>query len=105
MKRFSLIAACLAALTLAACDQKATSYQGWVEANLIFVAPDEVGRVQTLTVREGDTVKAGDLLYTVDNDLQLADLAQVKASVKNAQQTYDRASMLMKTGAGTIKDF
>ena len=35
-------------------------YQGWIEANLIFVAPDEVGRVQTLSVREGDVVKAGD---------------------------------------------
>ena len=94
------------ALALAACSKPHdNAYQGWVEANLIFVAPDEVGRVQTLTVREGDTVKAGDLLYTVDNDLQLADLAQVKASVKNAQQTFDRASMLMKTGAGTIKDF
>jgi HlyD family secretion protein len=94
------------ALALAACSKPHdNAYQGWVEANLIFVAPDEVGRVQALTVREGDTVKAGDLLYTVDNDLQLADLAQVKASVKNAQQTFDRASMLMKTGAGTIKDF
>jgi HlyD family secretion protein len=96
----------ICALALAACSKPHdNAYQGWVEANLIFVAPDEVGRVQTLTVREGDTVKAGDLLYTVDNDLQLADLAQVKASVKNAQQTFDRASMLMKTGAGTIKDF
>lgn len=75
-------------LALAACSKPHdNAYQGWVEANLIFVAPDEVGRVQTLTVREGDAVKAGDLLYTVDNDLQLADLAQVKASVKNAQQT------------------
>ena len=75
-------------------------------ANLIFVAPDEVGRVQTtLLVSEGDVVKAGDALFTVDDDLQVADLAQVKASVKNAQQTFDRASMLVKTGAGTQKDF
>ena len=48
--------------------------------------------MQTLTVREGDTVKAGDPLFTVDDDLQQADVAQVKASVKNAQQTFDRAS-------------
>jgi HlyD family secretion protein len=99
-----IVVAC--ALALGACSKPHDNgYQGWVEANLIFVAPDEAGRVQTLTVREGDTVKPGDLLYTVDNDLQLADLAQVKASVTNAQQTYDRASKLMKTGAGTVKDF
>src|SRR6202035_479760 len=70
--------------------------QGWIEANLIFVAPDEVGRVQTLLVREGDTVKTGDALFTVDDDLQRADLDQIKASVTNAQQTYDRASLLLK---------
>src|SRR5271154_1710808 len=96
----------LVALLLAACNNKADNvYQGWIEANLIFVAPDEVGRVQTLLVREGDVVKTGDALFTVDDDLQVADLAQVKASLKNAQQTFDRASMLVKTGAGTQKDF
>jgi HlyD family secretion protein len=97
---------CAVALAPASCSkQSANAYQGWVEANLIFVAPDETGRVRTLTVQEGDTVKTGDLLFTVDDDLQQADLAQVKASVKNAQQTFDRASMLVKTGAGTQKDF
>jgi HlyD family secretion protein len=97
---------CAVAFAPASCSkQSANAYQGWVEANLIFVAPDETGRVRTLTVQEGDTVKTGDLLFTVDDDLQQADLAQVKASVKNAQQTFDRASMLVKTGAGTQKDF
>jgi HlyD family secretion protein len=97
--------AALCALLLASCNAHDEAYQGWIEANLIFVAPDEVGRVQTLLVREGDVVKAGDALFTVDDDLQAADLAQVKASLKNAQQIFDRASMLLKTGAGTQKDY
>jgi HlyD family secretion protein len=96
---------CLLALLLAACNKHDSAYQGWIEANLIFVAPDEVGRVQMLSVREGDAVKTGELLFAVDDDLQQADLAQVKASLTNAQQTYDRAAMLLKTGAGTQKDF
>ncbi len=95
----------LLAVALAGCNKTDDGYQGWVEANLIFVAPDEVGRVQTLSVREGDVVKKGDPLFTIDDDLQQADLAQIKASLKNAQQTYDRASMLLKTGAGTQKDY
>ena len=41
-------------------------YQGWVEADLIFVSPDEAGRVETLSVREGDTVEKGAPLFTVD---------------------------------------
>jgi HlyD family secretion protein len=93
------------AFALAGCDKSENGYQGWIEANLIFVAPDEVGRVQTLSVSEGDRVKTGDALFTVDDDLQQADLAQIKAALTNAQQTYDRASMLLKTGAGTQKDF
>ncbi len=95
----------LCALMLASCNGHDDGYQGWIEANLIFVAPDEVGRVQTLSVREGDTVSTGDPLFTVDDDLQQADLAQVKASLTNALQTYDRASMLLRTGAGTQKDY
>ena len=50
--RHALIA--LIALALAACNEKEPTYQGWVEANLIFVGPDEAGRIETLAVREGD---------------------------------------------------
>lgn len=99
------VAALAAALSLASCNQQPVSYQGWIEADLIFVAPDEVGRVETLSVQEGDTVKTGELLYTVDDDLQEADLAQVKASLVNAQQTFDRAKYLLGNGSGTQKDF
>jgi len=102
--RLAAAAAVLLALLLAGCNNNDNTYQGWIEADLIFVAPDEVGRVTTLSAREGDTVKAGDPLFTVDDDLQQADLAQVKASVVNAQQTFDRASQLAKNGAGTQKD-
>ena len=44
--------------------------QGWVEADFVFVGPDEAGRVETLAVREGDTVAAGAPLFAVDADLQ-----------------------------------
>jgi HlyD family secretion protein len=100
-----ILAGLLVALLLASCSKPDNGYQGWVEANLIFDGPDEVGRAQTLTVREGDTVMTGDLLFTVDDDLQKADLDQIKASLTNSQQTYDRASMLLKSGSGTQKDY
>jgi len=96
----------LAALALAAVlggckERKDPGFQGWVEADMIFVSPDETGRVTKLAVREGDEVKPGDLLYTVDDDLQQADHNQNKATLANAQQTYDRAASLNKTGSGT----
>jgi HlyD family secretion protein len=90
------------ALSLAGCNEKRDpGFQGWVEADMIFVSPDESGRVTRLDVREGDEVKTGDQLYWVDDDLQLADLNQNKATLANAQQTYDRANALSKTGSGT----
>src|SRR5499433_2114769 len=96
-----LVALALTTL-LAGCDEhRDPGFQGWVEADMIFVSPDESGRVTSLKVREGDEVKKGDQLYSVDDDLQQADLNQNKATLANARQTYDRAAALSKTGAGT----
>src|SRR6478736_7020340 len=87
---------------LAGCkERRDPGFQGWVEADMIFVSPDESGRVTKLSVREGDEVKPGMPLYSVDDDLQQADLNQNKATLANAQQTFDRASSLSKTGSGT----
>ena len=56
------MAAALAA-SLAGCNDKHDpGFQGWVEADMIFVSPDESGRVTKLAVREGDEVKVGDPL-------------------------------------------
>jgi HlyD family secretion protein len=101
MTSLRMIALALAAV-LAGCDQHGDpGFQGWVEADMIFVSPDESGRVTTLRVREGDEVKVGEELYAVDDDLQQANLNQNNATLANAQQSYDRASALSKTGAGT----
>ena len=90
------------AAVLAGCNQSRNpGYQGWVEADMIFVSPDESGRVTRLDVREGDEVKVGTPIYSVDDDLQKADLNQNNATLANAQQTYDRAASLNKTGSGT----
>jgi len=89
-------------MVLAGCNQrKDPGYQGWVEADMIFVSPDESGRVTKLNVREGDAVEAGMPLYAVDDDLQQADLNQNNATLANAKQTFDRAQSLSKTGSGT----
>jgi HlyD family secretion protein len=74
------------AVMLAACGRDiGTRFQGWVEADLVFVGPDETGRVETLAVREGDTVAAGAPLFALDADLQKADLQAATASVAEAK--------------------
>jgi HlyD family secretion protein len=106
MKLIALSAVVLAGLALAGCDKhNDRQMQGWVEAELIFVSPDEQGRVEILKVREGDRVKKGDLLFTVDDDLQKADVVVKKTAVVNAQQNFERAKELLKTAAGTQKTY
>ena len=104
--RRALAAAILACAALAGCAQNSPRVlQGWVEADLIFVSPDEQGRVEMLKVREGDRVNKGDLLFTLDADLQQSDLVVRKTAVTNAQQSFDRAKELLTAAAGTRKSY
>ena len=86
-------------------DGTLAQFQGWVEADLIFVSPDEIGRVATLSVREGSAVEVGSPLFTLDDDLQRAAVAENEAAVTNAKQAYDRAQVLLKKAVGSQKDF
>jgi HlyD family secretion protein len=104
MTRIFQFAAAALLLSLTACNDKPKTYQGWVEANLIFVAPDETGRVEKLFVREGDQVEAGVPLFTVDEQLQRAEFNLNKAQLFMAQQTYERALKLRQSATGTQRD-
>jgi HlyD family secretion protein len=78
--------ALVGALGLAGCDRSNDqTFQGWVEADLVFVSPDDPGRVEQLSVREGDAVTVGAPLFAVDEDLQRADVAAAEAAVAEAR--------------------
>jgi HlyD family secretion protein len=106
MIRLALRASLACLVVLAGCSKNSEqTYQGWIEANLVFVSPDEAGRIETQPVREGDRVEARTLLFTLDDDLQRAEVAEREAALKNAQAAYNRAVTLLKTAAGTQKNF
>jgi HlyD family secretion protein len=101
-----LASAALALLVLGGCNENdSRALQGWVEAEMIFVSPDEQGRIEKLNVRQGNRVTKGELLFTLDDDLQKADVAVRKAALTNAQQAFDRATKLLRTAAGTQKTY
>lgn len=103
LSRLGIIAALL---FLAACGKDSElTVQGWIEADLVFVGPDEQGRVETLSVREGDTVAKGAPVFTVDEDLQQADVRANEALVANANQALTRADALLKSKTGTQATF
>jgi HlyD family secretion protein len=97
--------ACMTVLLSACSDSTSTSYQGWIEADFVFVGPDESGRIETLAVREGDLVAAGAPLFTLDSDLQRAEAGAAEATLINARQAFERAHELLKSKTGSQKAF
>lgn len=72
-------------------------FQGYAESDLIFVGPDEAGRLTTLKVDEGARVRPGDALFEVDPALQeaaldadTANLSQAKARLANVMASSQR---------------
>lgn len=91
---------------LASCGRNdAQSFQGWIEANLIFVGPDENGRIETMKVREGDVLAKGAPIFFLEADLQKADEIAASATLENARLAFARAEQLAKTNTGTQKAF
>ena len=79
------------ALALSACGNASNGrLQGWIEGDFVFVGPDEMGRVETLSVREGDQVASGAPLFTVDSDLQQSDVNTTSAQVAEARERLRR---------------
>lgn len=77
--------ALLCALLLAGCGESGEPrYQGYAEGELIFVGPDEAGRLITLNVDEGNRVKVGEALFDVDPVLQQADVDAAKGQLAQA---------------------
>lgn len=91
-----LLSVFAAAGLLAACGEENTgAYTGYVEAEYVYVAAPASGWLVEDTVREGDTVAAGELLFQLDADLQSAAFAE-------AESRFDQADALARdldTGA------
>jgi len=65
---------------------------GTISAESINVSPEVGGTVSEVLVSEGETVQAGDLLFTIDNEVYLAQKNQAEASVTAAEATVDAAN-------------
>jgi HlyD family secretion protein len=91
MNTLARILAFACALALAACGNPNNGrMQGWIEGDFVFVGPDEMGRVETLNVREGDQVTSGAPLFAVDADLQQSDVNTTTAQVQEARERLRR---------------
>src|SRR5690606_10046526 len=64
--RHVLAAACLPLLLAACDDNRQAFYQGYVEGEFVYMAPERPGRLQALHVARGDEVAAGAPLFSLD---------------------------------------
>jgi len=73
-------------LALAACsDQGPRSYQGYAEGEYVRVAAPFAGTLQTLAVKRGAQVKAGDALFALEQENEAAARREAEERLKNAE--------------------
>jgi membrane fusion protein (multidrug efflux system) len=65
------------------------------------IASEVAGRIAEILFKEGEDVKAGDVLVKLDDALVRAEVEDAKARLTLAQSNYDRAQSLSKSGTGT----
>lgn len=86
-----LVAAATGAFLMLRSPAPPPQFHGWVEADLLFVGADEPGRLTNLAVREGQAVTSGTLLFTLQNDIQEADLQQAQGALDEAKARLAKA--------------
>jgi multidrug resistance efflux pump len=63
---------------------------GRVRANVVMVAPDVVGAVIDLRVKDNQEVRIGDVLFTIDPARYQLALAQAEAALTGAKSVFDQ---------------
>ncbi len=65
---------------------------GTITVDSIQIAPEIAGKILAINVAKGDTVKAGDTLFKLDDQLLQAQKSQAEANIKAAQASLDAAN-------------
>ncbi|RDJ10481.1 HlyD family secretion protein [Rhizobium grahamii] len=100
MKRLLIVAivaaAALAALPLLFSDKSQRAYQGWVEADTLFIGADTSGRVVKLDVAEGQAIAPGEPLFSLDSQTEEAAVGSARASLARLQAELELAEAAQK---------
>src|SRR5947207_15597131 len=79
-------------------------FQGYVEGEFVYVASPLAGTIESLHVRRGDQVKAGDPLFALDETPEKAAREQIEAALVLSEAEYARQDKLVRTGVAAIQD-
>jgi membrane fusion protein (multidrug efflux system) len=67
----------------------------------VQISAEVAGRISEILFKEGEEVKAGDVLIKLDDALAKAEVEEVKSRQTLAQSNFDRAQSLSRSGSGT----
>jgi HlyD family secretion protein len=70
---------------VAGSDNGPRGFQGYIEGNLVFMAPEESGRIERLDVEAGDQVADGQLLFALESSVQEAQRNEASARFRQAE--------------------
>ncbi|TCM70064.1 HlyD family efflux transporter periplasmic adaptor subunit [Rhizobium sp. BK068] len=100
MKRILIVVivagAALAALPFLFSDKSQRAYQGWVEADTLFIGADTSGRVVKLDVAEGQAIAPGSPLFSLDSQTEEAAVGAARASLARLQAELELAEAKQK---------
>ncbi|UIK04299.1 HlyD family secretion protein [Neorhizobium galegae] len=91
-----LAGATLAALPFLLADRAPRPYQGWVEADTLFIGTETTGRLTKLDVAEGQATEAGAPLFKLDSLSEEAAVAAASAALAQSQAALDLAQAAQK---------
>ncbi len=100
MKRILIIVflagAAIAALPFLFADKPPRPYQGWVEADTLFIGAESAGRLTLVSIAEGATIAAGAPLFRLDSSSEEAAVAAARAALARSQAELDLAHAAQK---------
>lgn len=88
--------AALAALPFLFSENRPRPYQGWVEADTLFVGAESAGRLTALDVAEGGNVSPGAPLFKLESASEEAAVAAARAALARSQAELDLAEAAQK---------
>jgi len=79
---------------------------GTVEAlKKAYISPEMGGQVQSVNIREGQRVKKGDLLVTLNSSIIRTQIAQAQNGLELAKTVFEKQEKLWKEGIGSEIDY
>lgn len=69
----------------------------------VLISPEIPGRISEIHFREGEAVEEGAPLFSLDDEIYRAELAEAEANLNLSQANYERAGELFERGAGTAR--